>query len=218
MAHKSKSTRRSDLLTVSNGNILEVIAALKFGSWNSETKRTLWDALLNHRLAHRAVSRQTINAWFQKKNKPSRGAALEFLNDFFRTLIAEDDLPDSLKTLHASVSSFFQRATAAAKASPGHNVINERQVHATGSGVIIRSRVDPADLVALTELLSGHFLAYRYRFLEDSHRPISREVLRLFRVERQLHLNCRIDVKITNSTNSTGSFSRWEFTLVSWCY
>jgi hypothetical protein len=182
MAEGSESD--SDGTPINKKNLLKKLGFIRFGNSSDDHFPAFREELVNRSAGSNLVTRQAVYAWFDKNSSPSKGRALDFLHDYFSTAIKYEELTEDQKKVYQRVRAFFRGRSGSSPATlrPRH----EARIVGTKNGVFLPFQNELSELEALTAAAGGTFIAYRKRFNEDPRRPISREVLRVFRWQREL--------------------------------
>lgn len=170
----------ADRRPIHRGNFLNKLSFLRFGIGIAKSHDALKSDLLAFwdQLAERPLARTAIANWFKRESGPGRNAGFAFVRQYLDFAIVYSDLPDERKQVYSQILRYIRKAE-----GPGET----DKVHLSSrGGVVIDTDTRFDRIPKLASTLVGTYICYKMRFSEEQNRPIAREILRIFRKQREL--------------------------------
>ena len=173
---------------ISKHNVLNKICFVQFGSGIHEHQAEFRAALLDHlaRRGDKIISRQTILYWFSKGSLPTRSPAFEFLKDYLETQFELSAMTADQRKVHTQCLDFLSESIRSAAGSDNRKVVPSGIQASSNSNILLMNPLNVEDLERFSESWQGIYVTYRHRLIADDKRPVSREVVRIFRRNRDL--------------------------------
>lgn len=173
---------------ISKHNVLNKMCFVQFGSGLQVHQAEFRSALLDHlaRRGDRIISRQTIMYWFSKNSLPTRTPAFEFLKDFLETQFDLSSMSADQRKVHTQCLTFLSASIRSSSSNHSRKVVPSGILASSNSNILLMNSLSVEDLERFSESWQGIYVTYRHRLIFDENRPVSREVVRLFRRNRDL--------------------------------
>lgn len=169
-------------------NVLDKLGFVCYGPGGDENRENLKLKLSAfwYSRDEKLITRQTILYWFSKRSAPSRGEAFAFLRDFFDQEIDYNNLADEQKKVYRQISSFFTSSLAITNYTASSDGLSTGVQSTLSGNVSIISDASIERIEEFAESWQGVYITYRMRLTYNDKKPISREVMRIFRRKKEI--------------------------------
>lgn len=132
------------------------------------------------------VSRQAIHFWVHKGNRPTRLTAFSFLKNFISERFKyEKKSGDQIKVFNQIVE-FLDKAIVSAESNPDYKKPN-LGIHASGKcNLSFINNTEDNEISDYIDSWQGIYISYRMRLIRNEDNPISREVVRISRRQKDI--------------------------------
>jgi hypothetical protein len=174
--------------SISKQKILNKICFASFGTGLNVAGSDLQEALQGYRRqrSDEIVTRQAVDNWFKLGSLPSRQPAFQFLCDYLETQVTHSDKSPDQRMVHAQCLGFLQSSLKADKltrkiGSPGAGVQSS-----AGNNILLVNSLGSSEIEDFSASWHGIYVSFRMRLVSNKIKPISREVVRLSRKNRDI--------------------------------